>query len=48
MKGHIFCPKTCPHYSKATKYKRKCYYEVQCWRGRLDLLIFRMLGRFRR
>ena len=29
----------CPHYSKATKYPRKCYYEPQCWRGQLDVII---------
>lgn len=26
----------CPHWGKATKYPRKCYYEVQCWRGWLE------------
>jgi len=35
-----FCPNDkCSHYDKATKYPRKCYYEPQCWRGYLDLLI---------
>jgi len=31
------CPREkCPHYSKVIKYPKKCYYEVQCWRGMLD------------
>ena len=35
-----FCPgEKCIHYSKATKYPRKCYYEPQCWRGYLDAII---------
>ena len=35
-----FCPEEeCQHYSNATKYPRKCFYGVQCWRGHLDLLI---------
>jgi len=39
----MFCPKEkCPHYSKATKYPRKCYYEPQCWRGYLDILLITM------
>jgi len=29
----------CEHYSKATKYPRKCFYEPQCWRGYLDIVI---------
>jgi len=34
-----FCPgDKCEHYGKATKYPRKCYYEVQCWRGYLDMI----------
>gem|GEM_PF-2605282 len=37
----MFCPGLkCPHDSKATKYPRKCFYEVQCWRGYLDLLFY--------
>ena len=28
----------CPHYWAATKYPRKCFYEAQCWRGRLAIL----------
>lgn len=36
----MFCPgNKCPHYSNATKYPRKCYYEPQCWRGHLDILM---------
>ncbi len=36
----MFCPTDkCPHYSEATKYPRKCFYEVQCWRGFLDMMI---------
>jgi len=35
-----FCPgEKCIHYSKATKYPRKCYYEPQCWKGYLDAII---------
>jgi len=29
----------CKHYSEATKYPRKCYYEPQCWKGYLDMMI---------
>jgi len=44
-----FCPlEKCPHYGKATKYPRKCYYEPQCWRGYLDLMIAIIKLRFRR
>ncbi len=34
-----FCPQDlCPHYTKATKYRRKCWYgEPQCWRGWIDM-----------
>ncbi len=35
-----FCPGIkCPHYSSATKYPRKCYYEPQCMRGYMDMLV---------
>jgi len=36
-----FCTyEECPHYSKATKYPRACYYgEPQCWKGWVDLFI---------
>ena len=44
-----FCPdEKCEHYSKATKYPRKCYYEPQCWKGYLDLFIALIGLRFRR
>lgn len=34
----MFCPlDKCPHYSEATKYPRKCYYEPQCLRGYADI-----------
>jgi len=34
----MFCPlDKCSHYFQATKYPRKCFYEVQCWRGWLDI-----------
>lgn len=37
------CPKEkCPHWGKATKYERKCYYDFQCWRGQLDGVLFLM------
>ncbi len=40
-----FCPDLkCPHYSRATKYPRACYYEPQCWRGNLDIMLF-VVGR---
>ncbi len=48
-----FCTyEKCPHYSKATKYDRACYYgEPQCWKGWLVLmtigLIFQRRGRGR-
>lgn len=33
------CPQDrCPHWSRATKYPRKCYYEPQCWKGYLSIL----------
>jgi len=36
----MFCSrKKCPHYSQVTKYPRKCYYELMCWKGYLDLII---------
>lgn len=36
----MFCKyEGCVHYSKATKYPRACYYEPQCWRGYLDILL---------
>ncbi len=35
-----FCPcLECPHYSKATKYDRQCYYEPQCWEGWADTVV---------
>jgi hypothetical protein len=35
-----FCPgDKCPHWGKATKYRRKCYYEPQCWKGYIDILL---------
>jgi len=35
-----FCPlEKCEHYEKASKYPRKCFYEPQCWKGYLDLII---------
>ncbi len=44
-----FCPgEKCKHYSKATKYPRKCYYEAQCWRGYLDILITLLIFRLKR
>ena len=44
-----FCPgDKCPHYGKATKYPRKCFYEPQCWRGYLDVLFTIIKLRFRR
>ena len=44
-----FCPGIkCPHYGEATKYPRKCYYEVQCWRGCLDIMFAVIRFRFRR
>jgi len=31
------CPlERCEHYNEVTKYPRKCYYEPQCWRGRIS------------
>lgn len=44
-----FCPREeCPHYFKVTKYLRKCYYEPQCWRGYLDVVLSLLKFRFRR
>ena len=41
-----FCPlEKCQHYEEASKYPRKCYYEPQCWKGYLDLVITIMTGR---
>jgi len=41
VNGRIqFCPGDgCLHYGTATKYPRKCYYEPQCWRGYLDVVL---------
>ena len=34
--AYHLCPvDRCEHYREATKYDRKCYYEPQCWRGRI-------------
>jgi len=42
-----FCPlEKCEHYTKATKYPRKCYYEPQCWKGWLDLFFGLIILRF--
>ena len=31
------CPgERCGHYAEASKHSRKCYYEPQCWRGRIS------------
>ncbi len=36
----MFCQTIkCPHYSDTTKYSRKCYYEIQCWKGYLDIAL---------
>ncbi len=45
-----FCSyEKCPHYSKATKYDRACYYgEPMCLKGWLDLIIGLIILRFRR
>lgn len=38
--SHRFCHgAACPHWSTATKYPRKCYYEPQCWRGYADIIL---------
>lgn len=29
----------CSHYWEATKYPKKCFYQPQCWRGKIDILI---------
>ncbi|MBA7492763.1 hypothetical protein ES702_03313 [subsurface metagenome] len=35
-----FCPdEKCRWYSDPSKYGRKCFYEPNCWRGYLDVLI---------
>lgn len=35
-----FCKKErCRWYKDPSKYGRKCYYEPQCWRGYLDILL---------
>lgn len=41
VEGNLrFCPlDRCPHYGKATKYPKQCYYEPQCWRGYLDTIV---------
>jgi len=49
--GLRFCPGVdCEHYGTASKYPRKCYYEVQCWRGYLDIMfaIIRIRKRLRK
>ncbi len=43
----MFCPgEKCQHYSQTTKYRRKCYYEPQCWRGKVDGAIKTIKARF--
>ena len=36
----------CEHYFNATKYPRKCYYEPQCWKGFVDIMLVMLLYRF--
>lgn len=41
------CPRDkCPHWGQATKYERKCYYQLQCWRGRLAVALTTIRLRF--
>lgn len=36
----MLCPQDkCRHYHRAIKYPRKCFYEPQCWRGWVDILV---------
>ncbi len=36
----LLCPKEkCPHWNRVTKYREKCSFQVQCWRGDLDSLL---------
>lgn len=36
----MFCKTNkCKHYGSAIKYSRSCYYEPQCWKGYLDIMI---------
>ena len=44
-----FCKyEKCKWYSDPSKYGRKCYYEPQCWRGWLDIIIFVAKRRLKR
>lgn len=38
----------CPHYSKATKFPRACYYEPQCWKGFADIIVRGIKSQFSR
>lgn len=40
------CPgERCEHYREAIKRRRKCYYEPQCWRGRVSRWVKRLRAR---
>ena len=44
--GWGLCPgEKCKHYHDGNKYGRKCYYEPQCWRGRLSNKVRRLRKR---
>ena len=44
---NILCPyEKCKHYWSTEKYGKKCYYEVQCWRGDLALWLYAIRERF--
>ena len=41
MKSFKLCPgDKCKHFSHNIKYDKKCFYEPQCWRGKLDIFFF--------
>jgi len=49
LKARRLCSQEeCPHWRHSTKYPRKCFYEAQCWRGKLDILIAIIWKRFSR
>jgi len=45
----IFCPgPRCPHFSQTIKYPRKCFYEPQCWKGWLDVVLMLVRAKFQK
>jgi len=49
VRENWFCPlDKCQWYGDSSKYGRKCYFEPNCWRGYLDLIIMLFVFWFRK